>query len=307
MEIQNITPDELSLKIVQGKKFFLIDTLPEEHFQKVRLPGSRNACVYKVNFLSQVKHFTDDPDADIVLCGASHRSRDAEVAAGKLQQAGYRRIAVLRGGLEAWRAAGQALEGSDPDAIDDPLTLLSLKPGVSILDVERSAVGWTGRNGNTTHTGSVRFVSGRIDASDVGFTGRLIVDMTSIENHNLAGDPLQAVLVDHLKSDDFFLVAHFPEATLTIGDARLREKPYCTAVNCDIEGDLSLRGVSRKLSFPATITATADGIGLEAHFDLDRTEWGIIYGSARFFEHLGIHQVFEAIGISLRLVLVRAD
>lgn len=307
MEIQNITPDELSLKIVQGKKIFLIDTLPEDHFQKVRLPGSRNACVYKVDFLSQVRNFTEDLDAEIVLCGASLRSRDAEVAAGKLQRAGYRRIAVLQGGLEAWRAAGQALEGSGPDAVDDPLTLLSLKPGVYVLDVQWSAVGWTGRNGNTTHTGSIRFVSGRIDATDVGFTGRLIVDMTSIENHNLAGDPLQAVLIDHLKSDDFFLVAQFPEATLTIREARLREKPYCTAVNCDIEGDLSLRGVSRKLSFPATVIATADGIGLEAHFDLDRTEWGIIYGSARFFEHLGIHQVFEAISISLRLVLVRSE
>jgi hypothetical protein len=55
------------------------------------------------------------------------------------------------------------------------------------------------------------------------------------------------------------------------------------------------------------VTESAAGINLEAHFDLDRTEWGIIYGSARFFEHLGMHQVFEAISISLRLVMARTE
>ncbi|EKD34116.1 MAG: hypothetical protein ACD_75C02461G0002 [uncultured bacterium] len=306
MEIQNITPDELSIKIVQGQKFYLIDTLPEDHFQEVRLPGSRNACVYQVNFLSQIRKITEDPDAEIVVYGSSSGSLDSQVAAEKLQRAGYRRIAILRGGIEKWREAGQLLEGSAPDGVGDPLTVLHLEPGTYTLDVRQSIVGWTGRNRNSSHIGAVPFSSGRIAVTESGFSGSLTVDMASLENHNLAGDPLQAVLVDHLKSDDFFLVALFPEATLTISEARLREKPYLTGVNCDIAGELSLRGVSRSLSFPATVTTTSAEISVEAHFDLDRTRWGIIYGSARYFEHLGMHQVFEAITISLRLVLTRA-
>lgn len=306
MEIQNITPDELSIKIVQGLKFYLIDTLPEDHFEKVRLPGSRNACVYQVNFLSQVRSITEDPDAEIVVYGSGPSSRDAKVAAEKLQRAGFRRVAILRGGIENWREAGQLLEGSAPDRVGDPLTVLHLEPGTFALDVRQSMVGWTGRNRNSSHIGTVPFSSGRIAVTEGGFTGSLTVDMANLSNHNLAGDPLQAVLVEHLKSDDFFLVALFPEATLTISEARLREKPYLTGINCDIAGELSLRGVSRSLSFPATVTTTSEEILLEAHFDLDRTEWGIIYGSARFFEHLGMHQVFEAITISLRLVLAHA-
>lgn len=50
-----------------------------------------------------------------------------------------------------------------------------------------------------------------------------------------------------------------------------------------------------------------DTLLVEAHFAIDRTNWGIIYGSARFFEHLGMHQVFDEISLCLRLVLVRTD
>jgi hypothetical protein len=34
-----------------------------------------------------------------------------------------------------------------------------------------------------------------------------------------------------------------------------------------------------------------------AHFDFDRTRWNVIYGSSRFFEHLGMHLVFDLISI----------
>jgi polyisoprenoid-binding protein YceI/rhodanese-related sulfurtransferase len=306
MEIQNLAPEILVEKIGRGQKIYLVDTLPDDHFQKVHLPGSRNACVYQVNFLSQVKNITEDPDAEIVVYGSSPRSRDATTAAEKLQRAGYRRLAVLHGGIEGWREIGQPLEGSAPDRAVEPLTRVSLTPGTFTLDVQQSTVGWTGRNRNSSHIGTVHFSSGRIAVTEAGFTGRLTVDMTSIENHNLAGDPLQPVLIAHLKSDDFFLVELFPEAAFTISEARLSDNPCATTANCDIVGGLSLRGVTRDLSFPATVTTSADAIYLEAHFDLDRTAWGIIYGSARFFEHLGMHQVFEMITISLRLVLTPA-
>lgn len=307
MHIDNITPTALSAAIGQGENIRLIDTLPEDHFQQVHLPGSGNACVYQVTFLDQVRKITEDPEAEIVLYGSSSRSLDSRIAAEKLQRAGYRRVAVLQGGLEAWREAGQPLEGSAVQTFLDPCTLVSLPSGRFALDVQQSMVGWTGRNMNTSHFGMVRCHSGRLDSTEAGFTGSLTVDMAGIENYNLAGDPLQAVLIDHLKSDDFFLVTLFPEATLSIERARLRDKPCRTAVNCDVEGDLTLRGISRKLAFPATVTDSAEAIFLEAHFDIDRTEWGIIYGSARYFEHLGMHQVFEAISISLRLVFARVE
>ena len=70
-----------------------------------------------------------------------------------------------------------------------------------------------------------------------------------------------------------------------------------------MEGTLELRGVGNQMKFPATISRLPDGaITAEAHFDFDRTQWKIIYGSSRYFEHLGMHLVFDPISIELRIV-----
>ena len=53
----------------------------------------------------------------------------------------------------------------------------------------------------------------------------------------------------------------------------------------------------------ATITKTPEnGLAAEAHFDIDRTRWGVIYGSARFFEYLGMHLVFDLISFQVRII-----
>jgi hypothetical protein len=41
----------------------------------------------------------------------------------------------------------------------------------------------------------------------------------------------------------------------------------------------------------------------EAHFDINRTKWNIIFGLTRFFEHLGMHLVFDLISIQVRIVV----
>ena len=44
-----------------------------------------------------------------------------------------------------------------------------------------------------------------------------------------------------------------------------------------------MRGVKVGLAFEATAANLDDGgLEVEAHFDLDRTRWGIHYGSSRF-------------------------
>ena len=83
----------------------------------------------------------------------------------------------------------------------------------------------------------------------------------------------------------------------------LADEPYLSSPNYEVDGTLDLRGVKADLSFPATITNTDDnGLVAEAHFDIDRTRWNIIYGSTRFFENLGMHLVFDLISFQMRIV-----
>jgi polyisoprenoid-binding protein YceI len=185
---------------------------------------------------------------------------------------------------------------------------LSLGDGAYRVDIDRSLIEWAGRNPNTKHDGSIGLASGTITVRDGRPTGAFTIDMTRIENRSLAGDDLQPVLIDHLMSDDFFFTARFPAATFTIRDGRPRDNAHLSAPNMDIQGELTLRGVKAGLDFAATVVQAADGtITARAQFDMDRTRWQIIYGSARFFEHLGMHLVFDHISIDVKIVAVKTD
>jgi hypothetical protein len=78
--------------------------------------------------------------------------------------------------------------------------------------------------------------------------------------------------------------------------------------NFKVKGTLELRGIKKGIAFPATVNPLPDGgATVEAHFHVDRTRWGAIYGSSRFFEHLGKHLVFDLISIQIRLVVEARD
>ncbi len=302
MDTQFIRAEDLKGKMESREKMIVIDTLPNSLFLQRHIPGAKNACVFEVSFLKQVQAIGADTGDEVVLYGSSDRSYDALTASEKLQRAGYMHIAVLRGGIEEWLAGGHEIEGSVDRQIGDQETLLALEDGHYVLDCSRSSVEWTGRNQNNKHFGTLRFSGGDLSVQGKGLQGELVVDMTSMENISLADDALQPILISHLKSDDFFFVREFPAAKLHIVRGSVAASPYLTVKNCDIESELTLRGVEKDLTFQSTITMPERGeLRMEAHFDVDRTRWGVIYGSARFFEHLGMHTVFDDISIGLRL------
>jgi hypothetical protein len=48
---------------------------------------------------------------------------------------------------------------------------------------------------------------------------------------------------------------------------------------------------------------TPDGrLAAEAHFDIDRTQWNVLYGSGKYYEKLGKHLVHDDVTILLKLI-----
>jgi hypothetical protein len=73
--------------------------------------------------------------------------------------------------------------------------------------------------------------------------------------------------------------------------------------NGHVTGNLTIRDVTRPITFPAVISAQGDGsIKAHAAFDLDRTLWNICYGSGKLYERLGMHLVHDLISLELFLV-----
>ncbi|MCG8689216.1 MAG: YceI family protein [Desulfobacterales bacterium] len=304
--IKEIYPAELNQWIKENKTFTLIDTLKSDTYTRRHLPTAYNACVFEVTFIDQVHAITDDKNAAIVLYGTSGRSYDSVTAAGKLAQDGYKTVYILKGGIETWLSEGFNLEGEAANDPFDTQTLLDLKEGTYKIDAEQSIIEWSGRNPTTTHFGTVEIDRGKIVVADGIVTGDFDINMDSIKNINLEGDELQQVLIDHLKSDDFFLTKFFPTARYEILAGTPAKEPFLSYPNYEISGNLELKGVKARQDFMATITQTPENnLIAEAHFDIDRTKWGIIYGSTRFFESLGMHMVFDLISLQIRVVAIR--
>ncbi|MCU0595088.1 MAG: YceI family protein, partial [Desulfobacterota bacterium] len=291
-----IQPSELRERMREGRPFILIDVLPKEIYQKRRLPGAMNACVYEVTFPDQVAAITRDKSKEIVLYGSSVESRDAAEAAEKLLRLGYDSVHVLDGGVDGWLRSGQSIEGENVLPPERLGKAVDLADHVYAVSTEESVIGWTGRNANGKHYGTLRLSKGEIRLSRGAIDGAFEIDMMSIKNKDLDGDPLQPVLIAHLMSDDFFFVKLFPKASFILAAAKPVESPTLSSPNFQVEGTLELRGVKADIRFPATVNRREDGsVSIEAHFDIDRTRWNVLYGSSRFFEHLGMHLVYDLI------------
>jgi rhodanese-related sulfurtransferase/polyisoprenoid-binding protein YceI len=301
---KTISPEALQQQLEQTDAAVLIHTLPEAHYAQAHIPGAQLACVYEVTFLDRMAALVSDKATPIIVYGSSQATMDAPVAADKLIRAGYRNVAILEGGLQAWTAAGYALEGLSSKQPPAAPVVNRFQEGLYRVDTDQSVIEWAGRNPNTTHNGTIRISEGRLEVSNTAVTGGFSIDMRRIENHSLAGDDLQPVLVAHLLSDDFFFADRFPTVRYALKAATLKNNPTLGLPNYTIRGQLELRGVSTDLDFDATLNPVDEHtLVAEAHFDLDRTRWGVIYGSSRFFEHLGMHLVFDLLSFQLKVVL----
>jgi polyisoprenoid-binding protein YceI len=273
---------------------------PEDHYAAGHIPGARPACVYEVSFLDQVAATGATLETPLVLCGPSTRPFTAETAAEKLRAVGYRDLSILEGGLEAWRAAGYAVEGNTPPASPSPRDY----DGDYVLNTAESVIRWTGRNLFNHHEGTLRLAGGSATiANGQPTAASFTIDMRSIACADLADSALNAMLLRHLADDDFFATERFPTAGFFLGS--VRELPGTP--NYEFTGLLQLRGVTQEITFPVTVAPNGPTrISAQAQFEIDRTRWGVLYGSSRFYDFLGKHLVNDAIHLHLKIHLDRS-
>jgi rhodanese-related sulfurtransferase len=289
---------ELHRRIDSGDGPLVIDVLPPEIFAGRHLPGACNACVYEVVFLEGVARLAPDPATPLVLYDASGTTRAATTAREKLLAAGYRNVLILAGGLDGWAAAGYPLEPVLPPA-PEPV----LRDGTYRIDPSASVLEWVGRNINNRHHGRIPVRSGRLVIAGEEVQGEILLDMTGISNLDLQDETYRQMLVDHLKSDDFFAVERYPLASMAIGGWQPIAGATPGTPDHTVQGELTIRDVTRRLDFPASVVPQEDGsLKAQAALAIDRTDWGINYGSGKLFEKLGMHLVHDRIDIELFMV-----
>jgi len=285
-----------------GRPVILIDVNPAEYYKAVHLPGAKNCCVYETTFLDQAAAAVPSKDSSIVVYGSSSHSLASATAQEKLARAGYTHVEDYRGGLEDWECASLPIaRGPQPPPAPKP------REGRHEVDIEKSQVVWTGRNISGAHSGTLKLKSGWLEVcpgpSATSAKGEFTLDMESIANTDLGDTTYSRMLVAHLKSDDFFDTGRFPTATFHLRHVTINPHARPGNINADIDGALTLKGVTEDLGFPALIEGLSGGeLAAEAHFDIDRTRWNVIYGSGKFYEKLGMHLVHDVISLGLHIV-----
>ena len=150
--------------------------------------------------------------------------------------------------------------------------------------------------GGTRHDGSVQLVSGSIDISETSdVNGRFIVDLNSMKCFDLTNEGTNKKLIGHLKSDDFFDVANYPEAVLDIiSGQNIRGNEF------EFKGDLTIKGRTHPIMFRGTISE--DNLSYNANLKLifDRSKYDVRYRSASLFSDLGDRIIADDVKLNVK-------
>lgn len=164
-------------------------------------------------------------------------------------------------------------------------------------DASKSTILWVGKKVTGQHDGAVKLTSGTITLDgDKVKAGTFEVDMNSITCKDLTGE-YNDKLIGHLKSEDFFSTAKFPKATLVI-----KEGVKDANGSYQLKGDLTIKGTTKPISFPATLKKDGGTLTGTATVVVDRTLYDIRYGSKSFFDNLGDKAIDNEFTLSINIV-----
>ena len=157
------------------------------------------------------------------------------------------------------------------------------------VDTQKSVLNWNGKKVTGEHSGTIKLSDGVLVVDGGKLSGGTFTfDMNSIVNTDLTDAGYNAKFIGHMKSEDFFNTAKFPTSTFKVtkvspkgGDAY------------DITGNMTIKGITNAVTFPATVKMTANSITADGKATLDRTKYDIRYGSKSFFENIGDKAIYD--------------
>ena len=175
-----------------------------------------------------------------------------------------------------------------------------------VISTDDSSIGWVGSKPTGTHTGTIGLSQGSVTVQDGRITGgTFIIDMNSITVTDLEGGK-KAGLEGHLKGfsegkeDHFFNVAKYPTGKFEI--SKIVTLDGDEEANSTVYGNLTIRDITKEVGFRANIEVSGERVNVTSpQFTIDRTQWGVNYGSQSVFDNLGDKFINDEIALSLNI------
>ena len=151
------------------------------------------------------------------------------------------------------------------------------------IDIDKSKIFWIGKKVTGEHYGTIKIKEGYINIDNNKIdAGNIVIDMNTIEVLDIEDDKWNKKLETHLKNQDFFDVINFPEANFSINESY----DFFMIEDIAIKGKLTIKNQTIDFSIPLVISFKDDYIRSLGVININRTDFGITYGSGTFFKDL---------------------
>lgn len=171
-----------------------------------------------------------------------------------------------------------------------------------VVDTQASSIHWVGTKPGGSHHGTIGIKEGSlaINGTEVA-SGSFIIDMNAIVDQDLTDQKMNEMLVNHLKSADFFDVEKYPTSSFAI--TKVEAVAGNDSITHRISGNLKMKDVDKNITFDAKITKEGDAYkAVTVPFTIDRTQWNVQYGSKSIFADLKDKFIDDNIELQITII-----
>ncbi len=165
------------------------------------------------------------------------------------------------------------------------------------VDTEASTVRWVGKKILGEHYGTLQLHEGMVMLEEGKLQGgNFTIDMRTLVNQDLEGGQREK-LEDWLRSKEMFYVERYPFVVFEITSVQSLDENQ----QYQLEGELIIKGVSHRISFPANVRKEGKTFMAEAELIFDRTRWNLNYGSGGVIGGLGNFAIEDEVSVQISL------
>ena len=141
-----------------------------------------------------------------------------------------------------------------------------------VITPQNSKIEFVASKVTGSHNGSFGDFSGEVDYNGTPEQSRVNITIKSDSINTDTPD-----LTKHLKTADFFDTAKYPEATFVSTAIKAGGEGGASHT---VTGNLTMHGVTKSVTFPATINVTPDAATVESTFSINRRDFNLNYPGA---------------------------
>lgn len=190
----------------------------------------------------------------------------------------------IGGALAAVLLTGSLLPINSISEVPEKTTIrpILVKATTYTVDPSQSTISWNAKKVTGEHNGVVKIAKGQLSMDGNKLMGgTFVADMTTLRDVDKGeANPFNEKLVNHLRSDDFFSVEKNPTSTFKITSVKPIEGAKAGEPNYTVSGDLTIKGMTKPQTFPATVNLSGNTAQATATLSVSRIDYDIKYRAA---------------------------